>query len=110
VFSWGWGVAAVFWISYNILGICSVFFQLFIGYFLGILGNEFTQNCIRMIQRYGKLHHNLHQDTEFPDILLPFFLEKISTETTSEDTQDQDTGLGPEEATGLMPNLGPFMK
>jgi hypothetical protein len=63
-----------------------------------------------MIQRYGKLHHNIPQDMEFPDILLPFFLEKISTETTSEETQDQGTGVGPEEATGIMPNLGSFMK
>lgn len=63
-----------------------------------------------MIQRYGKLHHNLSQDMQFPDILLPIFLEKISTETTSEETQDQAACVGPEEATGLMQNLGPFMK
>jgi hypothetical protein len=47
---------------------------------------------------------------QFPDILLPIFLEKISTETTSEETQDQAACVGPEEATGLMQNLGPFMK
>jgi hypothetical protein len=63
-----------------------------------------------MIQRYGKLHYNLSQDMQFPDILLPIFLEKISTETTSEETKDQGTGVGPDEATGLIPNLGPLMK
>jgi hypothetical protein len=63
-----------------------------------------------MIQRYGILHHNIPQDMEFPEMLLPLFLEKISTQTTPEETQDQGTGVGPEEATRLMPNLGPLEK
>jgi hypothetical protein len=71
---------------------------------------KFIESGIQMIETYGKLNHNLSEDMEFPDILLPIFLEKISTETTSEETQDQAAGVGPEEATGLMQNLGPIMK
>jgi hypothetical protein len=110
VFSWGWGVAAVFWIAYNIIGIGSVILQLGVGFLLFIFGAAFIQCCGQMIQRYGELHHNLPKDMKFPEMLLPLFLEKISTETTLEESQDQGTGVGPEESIRVTPNLGPFTK